>query len=82
MSYAPLPGTGLTQNRVVQMAYPQFTQFICEIPECGKSTMVQRFADCTIWLDQDHNGNLLQMNVCPEHKAKFLRLVSNFVEGK
>lgn len=63
------------------MSYPNFSQFVCEIPNCGKTTLVQRYADCRIWLDKDDNGNLQGMDVCVEHKAAFLRLVSDFVSG-
>ena len=64
------------------MSFPQLTQFVCQVPDCGKVTLAQRFADCRVWLDKDESGNLFSMDVCPEHKAKFLRLVSDFAEGK
>lgn len=53
----------------------------CELPGCGRVTHLWRFSDGQIWLDKDANGTPRFLNVCPEHKAAWLRMVSDFLEG-
>ncbi len=68
----------LTDPTRVFSPMPQY-RITCEI--CGQTTLVATTKDCQVWIDKDDYGSFRHINVCPEHKAKFLRLVSDFVEG-
>lgn len=55
-------------------------RFTCELPGCGRSTLAARYSDCQIWLDNTPAFHRM-LSVCPEHKAEWLRIVSDFMEG-
>jgi hypothetical protein len=55
--------------------------FVCQVPGCGVASTVTLNTNCLVWLDKTDHGSPVFMEVCPEHKAKFLRLVSDFASG-
>lgn len=57
------------------------SRFTCELPGCGKSGLAWNFRDVQAWLDMDGSGVPRFVNLCPEHKAKWVRLVSDFLSG-
>lgn len=57
------------------------SRFTCELPGCGKSTLAWKFSDCQAWLDMDGTGVPRFVNLCPEHKAVWVRMVSDFLAG-
>ena len=58
-----------------------YAQVVCQLPGCGVTTLIQSYRDCQVWVDKDDNGSPHFLIVCPEHKAKYLRLVSDFLSG-
>jgi hypothetical protein len=50
---------------------------MCSI--CGAVTIVLNLGDVTIWIDKDGFGTPSMIRVCPEHRAKYLRMVSDFL---
>lgn len=60
------------------MTYPAFQRFVCE--KCGRITYAQVYSDCQIWVFENFQGTRHSMSVCPEHKAEWLRLTSDFLE--
>ena len=56
------------------------SRFLCEV--CGVATLTEVYRDCQVVIDKDDFGAMHVLTVCPEHRAKFLRLISEFVEGK
>jgi len=54
---------------------------VCEIPGCGVGTLVYRYSDCQVWIDKDNQGTPDFLNVCPSHKAEWVKMVSQFLIG-
>jgi hypothetical protein len=55
----------------------QFYRFVCEV--CGRATMTPIFADAQVMLFRDSRGENRYMPLCPEHKAQWERMLSDFI---
>ena len=52
---------------------------ICE--KCGKTTVTKNLGDVQVVISRDGNATPIFVMFCPEHRAEWIRLLSDFLEG-
>jgi hypothetical protein len=62
------------------MTNESFMRIICDV--CGRITMTPVMMDCSAMIYRSQDGSDRFLRLCPEHKAQWERMMSDFLSQK